>query len=199
MANIYLHLLDRNYRRRVERGEFVGRLIRYCDDFVLLTRKRPDRELAWLQAMMARMGLALHPDKTRVVNARKERFDFLGYRVGWRRQQLLLDVSPKSRDRIHERLRQPTRWSFLSIDELVAKLNRYIGGARAYFRLAPWWSLRTLDGFVAQRVARWWKRKLGLKYPAWSLVSERKLHTKHGLLSWAGKPPWDRQAACERG
>ena len=145
---------------------------------------------------MARMGLALHPDKTRVVNARRERFDFLGYRVGWRRKQLLLDVSPKSRDRIHERLRQPTRWSFLSIDELVAKLNRYIVGARAYFRLAPWWSLRTLDGFIRMRVARWWRRKLGLKSPPWSRVAEHRLETEHGLLSWAGKPSWDQQAPC---
>ena len=40
---------------------------------------------------MGRMGLALHPDKTRVVDARKERFDFLGFRVGWRRRQLMLD------------------------------------------------------------------------------------------------------------
>jgi RNA-directed DNA polymerase len=198
LANVYLHLLDRNYRRRVERGELEGRLIRYCDDFVLLTRQHPARELSWLQTMMARMGLSLHPDKTRVVNARKERFDFLGYRVGWRRQQLLLDVSPKSCARIRERLRQPTTWTFLPVDELVAKLNRYIRGARAYFRLAPWWSLRTLDGFMSRRMAMWWRRKLGMKYPAWSRVSERKLHTEHGLLSWAGTPSWDKQATCAR-
>lgn len=199
LANVYLHLLDRNHRRRVERGESEGRLIRYCDDFVLLTRRHPARELSWLKALMARMGLVLHSEKTRVVNARRERFDFLGYRVGWRRKQLLLDVSPKSRARIYERLRQPSTWSFLSVDELVAKWNRYIVGARAYFRLAPWWTLRTIDSFMAQRVARWFKRKLGLKYPAWSRVSERKLHTEHGLLSWAGTPSWDKQAAWARG
>lgn len=198
LANIYLHLLDRSYRRRVERGEFEGRLIRYCDDFVLLTRQRPDRELAWLRALMARMGLALHPEKTRVVNARNERFDFLGYRVGWRRKELLLDLSPKTCARIHERLREPTKWTFLPVDELVAKLNRYIGGAREYFRLAPWWSLRRLDGFMELRMARWWRRKLGLKYPAWSRVSERKLHTEHGLFSWAQTPSWDKQAPCTR-
>ncbi len=199
LANIYLHLLDRSYRRRVERGELEGRLIRYCDDFVLLTRHRPEREMAWLQALMARMGLALHPVKTRVVDARRERFDFLGYRVGRRRTALLLDLSPKTLARIHERLREPTSWTFLSIEQLVANLNRYIGGARAYFRLAPWWSLRALDGFVEQRVARWWRRKLGLKYPAWSRVSGHKLQTEHGMLSWAGKPPWDRQTPCARG
>ena len=32
LANIYLHLLDRNFRRHVERGELQGRLVRYADD-----------------------------------------------------------------------------------------------------------------------------------------------------------------------
>lgn len=72
LANLYLHLLDRSYRRRVQKGEFQGRLIRYCDDFVLMTRQYPARELVWLKAFMSRMGLALHPDKTRVVNARND-------------------------------------------------------------------------------------------------------------------------------
>ena len=139
LANIYLHLLDRSYRKRVEKGEFEGRLIRYADDFVLLARQHPAKELSWLQALMARMGLALHPEKTRVVDARRERFDFLGYRVGWRRKQLLLDLSPKTRERIHDRLRQPTKLTFLPVEELVAKLNRYIVGARApTTALAAW-------------------------------------------------------------
>ena len=37
LANIYLHLLDRNFRLRVQRGELQGRLVRYADDFVLLS------------------------------------------------------------------------------------------------------------------------------------------------------------------
>ena len=36
------------------------------------------------------------------------------------------------------------------------------------------------------------------EYPAWSRVSERKLRTEHGLLSWARTPSWDKQAACAR-
>lgn len=48
LANVYLHLLDRNFRRRVQRGELTGRLVRYADDFVLLSVHRPDRALRWL-------------------------------------------------------------------------------------------------------------------------------------------------------
>ena len=32
LANVYLHLLDRNFRKRVQRGDLQGRLVRYADD-----------------------------------------------------------------------------------------------------------------------------------------------------------------------
>ena len=47
LSNVYLHLLDRNFCRRVHRGELQGRLVCYADDFVLLAPRRPDRALAW--------------------------------------------------------------------------------------------------------------------------------------------------------
>src|SRR4029453_4397617 len=37
LANIYLHLVDRNFRRKVECGVLSGRLIRYADDLVVMT------------------------------------------------------------------------------------------------------------------------------------------------------------------
>jgi RNA-directed DNA polymerase len=32
LSNVYLHLLDRNFRLRVQRGDLQGRLVRYADD-----------------------------------------------------------------------------------------------------------------------------------------------------------------------
>jgi RNA-directed DNA polymerase len=81
LSNIYLHLLDKSFRKRVQGGDLQGRLIRYCDDFVLLARQKPDRELPRLRAFLCRLGLRLHPEKTRVVNVKEEGFDFLGYHV----------------------------------------------------------------------------------------------------------------------
>ena len=48
LANIYLHLLDRNFRKGVERGDLQGRLVRYCDDFMVVCPRRPEREMTWL-------------------------------------------------------------------------------------------------------------------------------------------------------
>ena len=198
LSNMYLHLLDRSFRKRVERGELQGRLVRYCDDFVLLTRHRPDKELSWLHAFLARLGLTLHPDKTRMVNTWKTAFDFLGYRVARPAKKLVLDISPKSRVRIHGCLRKPSRRTFQTLEHLVAELNEYIRGARQYFRLAPWWSRRALDSYVEGRIARWFRRKLGQKYPAWSRVSEHKIHREYGVLAWAPVQPWGQLTACTR-
>lgn len=184
LANVYLHLLDRNFCRRVAHGTLHGRLIRYADDLVVLTRGYPAREWAWLHAFLGRLGLTLHPTKTRVVDARREVFAFLGHAHRWRSGRLYLDIAPKVRRRIHATLRQKTRQTGLSLDALVDDLNPYIRGARHYFRRVRRRTLGNLDRFVDQRVARWWARKHATRRPAWSLVSRDALRRQHGLLRW---------------
>jgi RNA-directed DNA polymerase len=184
LANVYLHLLDRNFRRRVERGELHGRLIRYADDFVLLTSRRPDREWAWLHRLMTRLGLTLHPEKTRVLNARAEKFAFLGHTHRWQFGRVYLDVSPKTLRRIRDELRRRTHHTGASLDHTVAELNRYIRGARHYFRRVRRRTLSKLDFFVEVRLARWWARKHAAHRPAWSLVSRDALRRQHGLERW---------------
>lgn len=184
LANVYLHLLDRNFRRRVQRGELTGRLVRYADDFVLLSPTRPDRALPWLHPLMTRLGLMLHPEKTRVLDARREDFAFLGHTHRWRFGRLYLDVGQKASRRIRDELRRRTRRTGLSLPALVADLNPYIRGARHYFRRVRRRTLSKLDRFVEQRVARWWARKHGRPRPAWSLVQREALWRQHGLERW---------------
>jgi group II intron reverse transcriptase/maturase len=185
LANVYLHLLDRNFRRRVQRGEWRGRLVRYADDFVLLSPQRPDRALAWLHQLLTRLGLTLHPDKTRLLDVRHDDFVFLGHTHRWRFHRLYLNVSPKALSRIRDELRRKTRQTWLSLDEMIADLNPYIRGARHYFRRVRRRTLYQLDGFVNQRLARWWARKHGARRPAWSLVSRDALRAQHGLERWS--------------
>jgi len=184
LSNVYLHLLDRNFRRRVQRGDLQGRLVRDADDFGLLSPHRPDRALAWLQQLMARLGLTLHPEKTRVLDVRHDDFVFLGHTHRWRFNRLYLDVSPKALRRIRDELRRKTRQTWLSLDTMIADLNPYIRGARHYFRRLRRRTLSNLDGFVNQRLARWWARKHGHRRPAWSLVSRDALQCHHGLERW---------------
>jgi group II intron reverse transcriptase/maturase len=97
LANIYLHyvfdLWVQRWRKRQARGDVV--VVRFADDFVVGFEHREDAErvLAELRDRFARFGLALHPDKTRLIefgrsadrnrrgrgDGKPETFTFLGF------------------------------------------------------------------------------------------------------------------------
>lgn len=97
LANIYLHYaLDQwvhRWRRRHARGAVY--IVRYADDFVMAFEREHDARAmrASLAKRLARFGLTLHEDKTRVIRfgpfapadcaqegrRRPETFDFLGF------------------------------------------------------------------------------------------------------------------------
>jgi RNA-directed DNA polymerase len=97
LANIYLHyaldLWVQQWRKRHARGEVY--IVRYADDFVMGFQYEQDARAMReeLSARLAKFGLELHPDKTRVLRfgrlaregceregrRRPETFDFLGF------------------------------------------------------------------------------------------------------------------------
>jgi len=185
LANIYLNLLDRNFRRREARGELKGKLIRYADDFVVMSPREPVAEMGWIQSVVHRLGLSLNAEKTKVRRlAGKKTSDFLGHTHRPWRRKLIMDVSKKARRRICDQLRRKTRRTWLSLDELIESLNSYIRGARHYFRSVRRRTLGKLDRFVEVRIARWWARKHNQPRPAWSLVQGEALWRRHGLERW---------------
>lgn len=184
LANIYLNLMDRNFRKQVAAGNLEGRLVRYSDDFVVLTRQRPDRELAWIHGILGRLGLTLHPEKTRVLHMQNANFAFLGHQINWRLGRMYLDVSKKAQGRIHEQLRRRTRWPGLSLEDVINWLNKYIRGARRYFCRVRRRTLSKLDFYVEGRIARWWAKKHSKPRPAWSLVRGGALRLNNGLERW---------------
>jgi len=74
LSNVYLHPFD------VELTGRGYRLVRYCDDFLITARSRPEAEAALNAAAraLASRRLKLSRDKTRIV-APGEPFEFLGY------------------------------------------------------------------------------------------------------------------------
>lgn len=75
LSNIYLDPLDREMENR------GYEMVRYADDFMVLCRSEweAQRALDEVRAWTVKAGLLLHPEKTRIVDTRKEGFDFLGY------------------------------------------------------------------------------------------------------------------------
>jgi len=99
-GNVYLHyVLDLWFERDIRpRLKGHARLIRYADDFVMGFERQDDAErvLAVLHKRMAKYGLTLHPDKTRLIPFARPRrgesgrsgagtFDFLGFTHYWRK------------------------------------------------------------------------------------------------------------------
>ncbi len=82
-------------------------MVRYADDFVILCRSPAEaaRALAKVQQWTAGAGLTLHPTKTRIVDAKEDGFDFLGYRFegGTRRPR------EKSLDKFKDTIRAKTQ------------------------------------------------------------------------------------------
>jgi group II intron reverse transcriptase/maturase len=185
LANIYLNLLDRNFRRREALDPMHARLVRYADDFVVLTSEPPDRVLRWIESLLRRMGLTLNTEKTKVRQlVGKESFNFLSHRHFLWRGRTFHDIADKAHRRTKDELRRITRRTWLSLDVLVEELNAYIRGARHYFRRVRRRTLSNLDRFVKERIARWWSRKHSLPQPAWSLVQKGALWRRHGLERW---------------
>ena len=112
LANIYLHyVLDAWFLNDVRpRMDGRCRLIRYADDFVIVFEKKRDaqRVMKVLPKRMAKYGLTVHPDKTRLIdfrspnhkdrrndrdkpddgsprNGHPESFDLLGFTHYWRK------------------------------------------------------------------------------------------------------------------
>jgi RNA-directed DNA polymerase len=147
LANIYLDPLDRLMESR------GYRMVRYADDFVILTRTREEAEaaLALVAAWVAENGLTLHPEKTRIANCRKKGngFEFLGYRFERGRRH----VRKKSLDKLKEKIRDKTRRTCgLSLKDVVADLNRTLRGWFGYFKHAHPSIFVELDGFLRRRL-----------------------------------------------
>jgi RNA-directed DNA polymerase len=146
LANLYLDPLDHLMAAAgVE-------MVRYADDLVVLCRTPEDaaEALARLQRWTAAAGLQLHPDKTRVVDARLPGgFDFLGYHFErgyrWPRaksvQKLRATLRPKTRRMPGQRLAV-----------IIADVNRVLRGWFEYFKHSHPPSLRPIDAWVRMRL-----------------------------------------------
>lgn len=166
LSNIYLHWFDKVFYRPDGPGQWAkARLIRYADDFVVLTKYRMEDVSRFIETKLEQwLGLELNREKTRIVNFRMlgAEFNFLGYtfrydrnRNGGRTRYLNVFPSKKAIAKERARLRELTssRFCFKPIPALIADLNQNLRGWAAYFCFGyPWQAYRGLDYYVQQRL-----------------------------------------------
>lgn len=181
LSNIYLHyVLDvwaHQWRKRHATGRII--IVRYADDSVVGFERKDDagRFLVALRERMAKFGLALHPDKTRLIEfgrhaqeqrklrgeGKPETFDFLGFthccgktRQGW---FAILRVTVKKRMRATlKAIRAELRKRMHDDVPAVGKwLGRVVQGYFNYFAVPG--NSHRLCSFRTE-ICRTWRRTL---------------------------------------
>ena len=179
LANMFMHYaFDAWMTRKFPEVPFE----RYCDDVVVHCVSERQARFVWdaVARRLAEVGLALHPDKTRIVYCKDSRrrrmaehmsFTFLGYtfrpreafdkRHGVAFTGFLPGVSP---DKLTEMSRKVKSWRLhrrvnLTLDDLAEDVNQVLRGWLAYFT----WFYPTAVIPLCQRInchlMRWARRK----------------------------------------
>ena len=154
LANLYLNPLDHLL------ADAGLAMVRYADDFVILCRSRAEAEqaLAKVQTWVEANGLTLHPTKTKIVDARTDGFDFLGYTF---RGNLRLPRK-KSLDKLKDTIRAKTgRTNGHSLAWTARMLNATLQGWFGYFRHCHWTVFKGLDGWIRGRLRSILRKRAG--------------------------------------
>ena len=145
LSNIYLDPLD-----HLMAGQGFE-MVRYADDFVVLCRSPEDAAaaLAVVKDWTASAGLTLHPVKTRLVDARTDGFDFLGYHFEagqkWPRETSLA----KFKDAVRAKTKRTIGRSLAMV---IDSLNPTLRGWFEDFKHSRERTFGTLDGWIRRRL-----------------------------------------------
>jgi RNA-directed DNA polymerase len=168
LANIYINRLLRHWKK-TGASQRLGQIVSYADDFVILCASRTQAEasLAQVSRWLEKLGLRIHPSKTRLCYVREEPFDFLGYTFGpfrhWRtgRRWISAQPSKKSQKKLKEKVNlllypgNPTPWP-----ELKVRLNRLLTGWAEYFQFGyTAQAYQALRWHIANRVRQFLRRR----------------------------------------
>jgi group II intron reverse transcriptase/maturase len=218
LSNIYLHVLDRVWAKH---GAHLGEVVRYADDFVVMCRTAQECEEAQgrIEHVLGRLGLKLHPQKTRrvVLTRGQEGFDFLGCHLhkrmsgrlwqqkGLKRYYLQNWPGRKAMNRVRDRVREltPRRRCHRDVRSVIAELNPVLRGWGQYFQTGNAANhFIDVDAYVVKRLKSLRLKRAGRNLRAgqaqrWDrdYFESLGLHRLRGTIRYPGKPPGSRRTA----
>jgi len=192
LANIYLHLFDREFLSYCRATGLKAHLVRYADDFVVLMRGGMEATLNEVKRVLARMELKLNEEKSRVVDAREESFDFVGFTFSRKinpktgRVITLVEPSRKSEEQFRDEVRDMTsRVSHcLPQHEVMERVNRYVRGWVNYFHLHNSTRVFTRQRFfLEQRMRKYLRGRRQIKGFGLRSWPASRLYQEFGLVA----------------
>jgi group II intron reverse transcriptase/maturase len=182
LSNIYLHVLDRVWE---DRCAHLGTLVRYADDFVVMcdTTVAVEEARQRVSTVLTRLGLELHPEKTRTVDLSRGRegFDFLGCHLHkrmsgpiWARTRQRVFYlhrwpSPRARARVRARVRAltPRTRCHEDLRRVIADVNPVLRGWAQYFRTGNAAdAFIQIDTYVEDRLRALLRKRVGSRLRA---------------------------------
>ena len=199
LANIYLNVLDTLWVVKKVQERLGARLVRYADDSVILCRGNTDRILKGVKRVLEDLGLALNEEKTRIVDARQESFNFLGFSIGMKRGQKTgkmyphTEPSKKALKHIRSEIKQLTteRYSATPTEVVIRRVNEVARGWVGYFRFGNCTkALSAFKRYLVYRMRIYLRRKHHYRSFGYKAYPDRYYYDSLGLYEVPTKAPW---------
>ncbi len=210
LATIYMNRFLKYWRLSGCGEAFRAHVVSYADDFVILSRGHAAEALAWTKAVMTKLGLTINEAKTSLKDARKERFDFLGYSFGphWFKKngKWYLGASPskKSMQRFKTKIGETlVPANVAPWDDVRDQLNSMLLGWSHYFSYgAAASAYKHVDWHVYQRARDFLTRRHKVQGRGTARFSIERVYGELGLVRLERLPrsyaPWAAREASRR-
>ena len=194
LANLYMNRMLKGWKQTKRGEQYRAKIVNYADDFVILSRGKANEALEWTRGVLERLGLTLNEQKTSIRNARKERFDFLGYTFGPHfsrrtgREYIGCSPSKKSVNRIRQKVAEHLRpGNVAPWEEVRDRLNQKLKGWKAYFGWgSPTKAYEVLDEHVEERVRHFLRRRHKVQSQGTHQFSMKRIFGELGVFRLRG-------------
>lgn len=188
LANIYLNELDKVWKEKHERY-YKAQLIRYADDFVVLTPKQTQGIQKTIYNIINWLGLKINDGKTRILNMEEEKLTFLGFsfkkiydaRKGVK--YIISFPSSNAMKTIRHRIRTRTDYRIPERAEtIVSGLNSVIRGWVNYFAVgnsSKWFG--KLRYYLESKIRRFIRKRSLKKGHGYKSLPNEYLYKKLGV------------------
>ena len=207
LSNLYLHLLDRIWERHNLEERLGARIVRYADDIVILCRRgKSDQAMTVLRQILERLQLTLNEAKTKIVNAHRGKFDFLGFSI-WMAEsvksgKLYPHVQPtkKAIQSIKNRITELTHRTrtIMPVEWLVNEVNATVRGWVGHFHYRNCSKTLThVRRHVEERLRTHLRKrhKVRDRNAGYVLFRDRTLYEKYGLYKVPTSAGWTKAHA----